>query len=87
MNLNWGWSNAADDTRVFDAVNRFVSRCTDLGASMGVNNRFIYMNYAAQDQDVFAGYGPESVSRLKRVQSEYDPTGVFRNLQPGYFKL
>lgn len=54
---------------------------------MGMDNRFIYMNYAGQDQDVYAGYGPESVARLKEVQSKYDPQGVFKNLQPGYFKL
>lgn len=87
MNMIWPWANSADDARVFDTINRFVGRCVDLGGRTGLNNRFIYMNYAAQDQDVFAGYGEESVNRLRQVQAKYDPTGVFKTLQPGYFKL
>ncbi|CZT41666.1 related to 6-hydroxy-d-nicotine oxidase [Rhynchosporium secalis] len=87
LNNNWGWTNAADDTRVFDAVNRFVSRSFNLAKSMGMDNDFIYMNYASQDQDVYAGYGKANVDRLKAVQKKYDPQGVFKKLQPGYFKL
>ncbi|KAH6705324.1 FAD binding domain protein [Leptodontidium sp. MPI-SDFR-AT-0119] len=87
MNLNWGWTNAADDTRVFDTINRFISRSFDLAKSMGLDHDFIYMNYASQDQDVYAGYGKANVDRLKAVQKKYDPQGVFENLQPGYFKL
>lgn len=45
------------------------------------------MNYAGQDQDVFAGYGEVNEERLKAVQRKYDPDGVFKTLQPGYFKL
>ena len=45
------------------------------------------MNYASQDQDVFAGYGTNNKRKLKRIQREYDPEGVFARLQPGYFKL
>lgn len=87
LNLDWGWTNEADDARVFDTINSFVSRSVDLANSMGLANRYIYINYAAQDQDVYAGYGPESEARLKQVQAKYDPLGVFKRLQPGYFKL
>jgi FAD/FMN-containing dehydrogenase len=45
------------------------------------------MNYASQDQDVFKGYGTNNERRLRRIQREYDPDGVFKRLQPGYFKL
>ncbi|KAL2064193.1 hypothetical protein VTL71DRAFT_4687 [Oculimacula yallundae] len=87
MNLNWGWTDAADDIRVFNTVNRFISRSVGLAKSMGLDNDFIYMNYASQDQDVYAGYGKSNVDRLKAVQKKYDPHGVFKKLQPGYFKL
>ncbi|PQE19361.1 FAD binding domain-containing protein [Rutstroemia sp. NJR-2017a BVV2] len=87
MNMNWGWSNAADDARVIGALDRFVSRAVDLATSMNLQNRFIYMNYASLTQDVFGGYGPENEARLRKVQEKYDPNGVFKTLQPGYFKL
>ncbi len=87
MNLNWGWTNAADDATVIATVDSFVSRSVALAEKMGLTNRFIYMNYASLDEDVFAGYGEQSVRRLKEVQARYDPEGVFKRLQPGYFKL
>jgi hypothetical protein len=87
MNMNWGWSNAEDDARVIGALDKFVSRAVDLATSMNLQNRFIYMNYASLTQDVFAGYGPENEARLRKVQEKYDPNGVFKTLQPGYFKL
>lgn len=87
MNLNFGWSNAEDDERVHQATSRFLERSVALAKDMDLHHRFIYMNYATLDQDVFAGYGEENHKRLKRVQEKYDPEGVFRSLQPGYFKL
>lgn len=45
------------------------------------------MNYASKDQDVFGGYGAENEKKLRDVQGKYDPDGVFKTLQPGYFKL
>lgn len=87
MNLNWAWTNEADDAQVFATVNRFVSRSVELAKSKGLDNPFIYMNYATLDQDVFGGYGATNVARLKGIQQKFDPTGVFKRLQPGYFKL
>ncbi|KAG4443016.1 hypothetical protein IFR05_001470 [Cadophora sp. M221] len=72
---------------VFDAINRSTSRSFDLAKTMGLDNDFIYMNYANQDQDVYAGYGKANVDRLKAAQNKYDAQGVFKKLQPGYFKL
>jgi FAD/FMN-containing dehydrogenase len=87
MNLNFGWSNAEDDDAVYKATSNFLARSVALAKSMDLHHRFIYMNYATLDQDVFAGYGYENHERLKRVREKYDPEGVFKNLQPGYFKL
>jgi hypothetical protein len=87
MNLNFGWSDAADDERVHAATSRFLERSVALATEMDLHHRFVYMNYATLDQDVFGGYGEENQERLKRVQEKYDPEGVFKSLQPGYFKL
>jgi hypothetical protein len=63
MNLNFGWSNEAADVAVFNAANTFVICSVALAKSMGLENRFIYMNYATLDEDVFGGYGPENEAR------------------------
>ncbi|TGO70711.1 hypothetical protein BELL_0679g00020 [Botrytis elliptica] len=83
MNLNWGWENEEDDDKVFTALNRFVERIVDLAKDWGLNNQFIYMNYASEEQDVFGGYGEVNEKKLRDIQRKYDPEGVFKRLQPG----
>lgn len=64
-----------------------VDRAVIIGKEMGVHHPFIYQNYAAKSQDVFGGYSVENQERLRRIQKEVDPEGVFSRLQPGYFSL
>ncbi|KAN0098787.1 FAD-binding domain containing protein [Hyaloscypha variabilis] len=87
MNLNWGWASPTDDATVYAAVDRFVSRSVGLATQRGLDNRFIYINYASQDQDVFGGYGKDNERKLERIRREYDPVNVFESLWTGYFKL
>lgn len=87
MNANWGWDNASDDELVTSTLTRFRKRSVALAQSMGLDHPFIYMNYASQDEDVYAGYGNASQVLLEKVKRKYDPQGVFGRLWPGYFKL
>ncbi|KAL3423770.1 FAD binding domain-containing protein [Phlyctema vagabunda] len=87
MNLNWGWSSAADDQLIFTTVDRFLARSVALADDRDANNKYIYMNYAAPEQAVFEGYGEENLIRLTDIKSKYDPGSVFGRLQAGYFKL
>jgi hypothetical protein len=87
MNLNWGWASSLDDATVYATIDRFVSRSVDLAKERGLDNRFIYINYASQEQDVFGGYGEVNEKRLREVRREYDPEVVFGRLWRGYFKL
>jgi hypothetical protein len=81
------YENASDDKIMKQASQNIISRSIDLGQEMGLWHPYIYQNYAGQDQDVFAGYGSESRARLLQIRREYDPEGIFKRLQPGYFKL
>lgn len=81
------YENASDDETMKRVSRNVISRSIALGQEMGLWHPFVYQNYAGQDQDVFAGYGSENRARLLRIQHEYDPEGVFKRLQPGYFKL
>ena len=53
----------------------------------GLDNEYIYMNYASQYQDVLKSYGPEEYARLESVARKYDPTGFFQELMKGYFRF
>lgn len=67
--------------------NTIINRATEMAHELGVYHRYTYQNYANASQDVFAGYGEKNRMKLKEIQRKYDPEGVFRRLQPGYFKV
>ncbi|OAA76205.1 FAD binding domain-containing protein [Akanthomyces lecanii RCEF 1005] len=81
------YKHAKDDEVVRVASERIHERIKALGKEMGLYHPFIYPNYAAVGQDVFAGFAPENLARLLEIQSRYDPGRVFANLQPGHLTL
>jgi FAD/FMN-containing dehydrogenase len=86
-NLAILWTDVADNTRIMSFSNSLYERLVEEAAKKELNHDYIYMNYASPYQDVIASYGAANKQKLMRVSSEYDPTGVFQVLQPGYFKL
>jgi FAD/FMN-containing dehydrogenase len=81
------WSNPADDARILKATSNMIKRTVAEAKKRGLFNDYIYMNYASQFQAVIPSYGVDSQRKLKSIAEKYDPTGVFQDLQPGYFKL
>ena len=81
------WNNAADDKRVYAMISKALTRISAKATSLGKMNDYIYMNYASQYEDVIKSYGASNKAKLKSIATKYDPTGVFQELQPGYFKL
>jgi hypothetical protein len=87
LNVNMMWADAGDDARILRTCKSIVDRAVSEAQRRGIGVDFIYMNYASQYQAVIPSYGKESKDKLKRVAKKYDPSGVFRKLQPGYFNL
>ena len=85
----WAWKDEADDEVNRAAVDRLFDRLTKLAKKMNIAHSFVYQNYAAESQDVFAGYGEKNLKRLKKIQNNVDPDGVFTKggLCGGGFKL
>lgn len=81
------WKNLKDDQAVVAESENFFNHVNDRASAMGTANRYRYMNYAWQTQDVFTGYGPESHSMLQEVSRRYDPQGLFQKACTGGFKL
>lgn len=92
MSVNW--NSAADDV----AAEAWIA---EVGAKMlkgfkeknivGNDGReYLYMNDAQGGQDVFAGYGPAELARLKTVRQKYDKNGKMfgkNGLSKGGFKF
>ncbi|KAL4751916.1 hypothetical protein BDW72DRAFT_192427 [Aspergillus terricola var. indicus] len=86
--IDGGWDEPEDDERVHSAVRGLVDTIETLAREdHDAYVSYIFMNDASWDQDVIGSYGNESVASLTRIQSEYDPEGVFQNLAPGGFKI
>lgn len=87
LNMNVQWDSAADDARITAFNSRIIQRTVEYAKQNGLYNEYLYMNYASQYQDVIASYGAANKARLISIAKKYDPTGVFQELNPGYFKL
>lgn len=72
---------------MYQMISTVLARIKAAAVSQGVQNDWVYMNYASQFQDVISSYGSENKAALKSIAAKYDPKGVFQMLQPGYFKL
>ena len=87
MDIDFQWGDKADDDQVKSIMNGIISKSRALAKSKGLDNDYLYQNYAYINQPVISGYGPENQARLIQISHEYDPDQVFQKLQPGYFKL
>lgn len=85
--INPAWKLAEDDARIFEEVESLVGELRSLARDKGLLHRYIFTNYGYSKDDVLAGYGEASVSRLRAVSKEYDPEGLFQSAIPGGFKL
>ncbi|KAL9026930.1 MAG: hypothetical protein Q9196_004482 [Gyalolechia fulgens] len=81
------WSNAADDNLINTAARELWQQADELALKMGLKRDWIYLNYAAEDQDPIGSYGEENVRRLREASRKFDPTGLFQTSVPGGFKL
>lgn len=88
LSLSWGASSSsAEDEAIIAQGNALIADVKKWSERKGLAHKYIYMNYAGKNQDVFAGYGGNNQARLRRIAKKYDPQGVFQKLVPGGKKL
>ena len=70
-------------------IDRWIEKATKATKDAGKYHPWRYINYASNRQDPFAGYGEQNVQRLRDIQKNVDPRGVFTSsgLCKGFFKL
>ena len=82
-----GWAQARDDDRVRAAVVGFAAEIRELARRRGSLHRYVFANYGDVEDEVIAGYGEASVSKLWAASRKYDPEGIFQKGVPGGYKL
>ncbi|KAI6376702.1 hypothetical protein MCOR25_002667 [Pyricularia grisea] len=87
VQINTIWAHSDLDERILASADQAIAEVRTLATERGAMADFIYMNYAAQSQDVFAGYGKANEERLTKVAQKYDPNGTLKKLWKGYFQV
>ncbi|KIX96011.1 uncharacterized protein Z520_08266 [Fonsecaea multimorphosa CBS 102226] len=87
ISLLWSWTEPSDDELIEGLARAFTQRVTSTAKAQDNFHRYVYLNYAAGDQDVFASYGEENLARLLQVSKKYDADGTFSKLRPGYISV
>lgn len=83
------WNDASDDDAVYSWGRQLLKRVEAKADDLNVRHPYLYINYALKEQDPYSGFSTESLERLRSIQRQADPHGVFtaNGLCRGYFKL
>lgn len=81
------WNDAEYDDLLTNEAYATLAEIKAKSVELGLDNPYIYLNYAGEYQDVLAGYGSASIAELKAMSEKYDPGQVFQKLVPGGYKV
>ncbi|KAJ6516556.1 hypothetical protein C8R47DRAFT_961273, partial [Mycena vitilis] len=75
-------TNAEFDNALIEWHHEVMDWMTAEAQRRGLLSRWLYMNYARPDQDVYASFGEDNHAAMKRIKEKYDPGNIL-----GRFKL
>ncbi|CAD6569233.1 MAG: hypothetical protein ASARMPRED_002677 [Alectoria sarmentosa] len=81
------WADRRDDEFVKTTTRRAVEQIDAVAAANKTGHPYRYLNYCAEWQRPFEGYGEENWRFLQGVSRRYDPEGLFQRGCAGGFKL
>lgn len=81
------WDEYQDDEFVKSTTRRAVEQIEAVAVANKTGHRWRYLNYCAEWQRPFEGYGEENWKFLRTVSRKYDPEGLFQRGCVGGFKL
>lgn len=87
LNFNAAWNNKEDEPKFHTIIADVINVVKAEAQRRGLENDFVYLNYASEYQNPIGSYGAAIKRRLISVSKKYDPAQVFQYLQPGGFKL
>ncbi|KAB8230965.1 uncharacterized protein BDW43DRAFT_283860 [Aspergillus alliaceus] len=81
--IDFSWENGADN-KFFNGLGyRMLHEVEAFAKKVHADYRYIYLNYAAPDQDPLHSYGEDNLRELARVAKKYDPDAVFQGQAQG----
>ncbi|KAI1322806.1 FAD-binding domain-containing protein [Xylariaceae sp. FL0255] len=81
------WDSPANDMLAQQAIDELYQGMQKMSREEDQWLDFIFMNEGKWTQDVLASYGEANLQEIKKIQSKYDPKGVFQNLQNDEYLL
>ena len=81
------WDERRDDEFVKTTTRRTVEQIDAVAAANKMSHGYRYLNYCAEWQRPFEGYGEDNLRFLQEVSRRYDPEGLFQRGCVGGFKL
>ncbi|TVY34568.1 Bifunctional solanapyrone synthase [Lachnellula occidentalis] len=81
------WNEAQHDDFVKTTTRRTIEQMESIASANKTGHRWRYLNYCAEWQKPFEGYGEENWRFLQDVSRKYDPDGLFQKGCLGGFKL
>ena len=81
------WAERRDDEFIKTTTRRAIEQIDAVAAANQTGHRYRYLNYCAEWQRPFEGYGEENWRFLQGVSRKYDPEGLFQRGCVGGFKL
>jgi len=81
------WQDIQDDELVKSTARRGIVQIEAFAVANHTSHRYRFMNYCAEWQRPFEGYGDENLQFLRGVSQRYDPNSFFQKGCVGAFKL
>ncbi|TGO07340.1 hypothetical protein BTUL_0290g00050 [Botrytis tulipae] len=81
------WPNARDDEVVKKTTRCAIEEIEQIAKKNETGHKWKYLNYCAEWQRPFEGYGEENLNFLRNVSRAYDNEGLFQRGCVGGFKL
>ena len=81
------WDERQDDELMKTTTRRAIEQIDAVAMANKTSHRYRYLNYCAEWQRPFEGYGEDGLRFLQEVSRRYDPDGLFQRGCVGGFKL
>ena len=86
--VQWTWKSSSSDNDVADRLRKHLSEMKKIIRDARADYRWLYMNYANRNQNVWKSWGENAGERLRSISRKVDPQGLFQSRTgSGRFKI